>query len=126
MPVTKSPEPWSGKTRIDRKGRISIYDAESLLVAHCVRRAGEHKAEDVDAVNRGVRQRAQRICICVNACKNIPNSLLEKHGVIGLAIELMRRACDFGDLHLMTLPDRIESNMLDIFTSGYFEEGDEA
>lgn len=133
MPVVPSPEPWTGGSpnekqpfRIDQQGRVSIYDADRMLVAHCVRRPQEHKATRAVTINRGARERAKRICVCVNACKNVPNSLLEKHGVLGLAIELMRRACDFGDLHLMTLPDRIESNMVDIFTSGYFEEGDEA
>ena len=68
------------------------------------------------------RQRRDRIITCVNACQGIPSDLLAGDGLLHMAIQLMRRACDFGDIHLQTLPDRIAANMTDLYYGTILKE----
>lgn len=118
MPTVPAPEPWHRprkreSQKNDRfKDRESFYDANRKLVGFVIVR----EAEKDDKQRRfGARTRRNRIITCVNACEGLPDEVLNREGILQLAIQLMRRACDFGDLHLQTLPDRIEANMRDLY-----------
>ena len=127
MPVSPSPEPWAGPKTAAAKAndrsqkKASIYDANRKLVGWCIARTVE-KEGPAGGKRHGAVLRRQRIVVCVNACQGIPNERLETEGILGMAVDLMRRACNFGDVHLQTLPDRIEANMRDIFASGLLNE----
>jgi len=125
VPTSPAPEPWQRpyKTAAKRydssKARASFYDANRRLVGYTIVREAEKGDHDG---RHGARQRRDRIITCVNACQGIPSELLAGDGLLHMAIQLMRRACDFGDLHLQTLPDRIAANMTDLYHGTILKE----
>jgi hypothetical protein len=127
VPTTPSPEPWKrpSKSHAHRydaeKNRSSFYDANGKLVGYVIVREAE-KYGGKRTWRYGSRQRRDRIITCVNACQGIPSELLAGDGLLHMAIQLMRRACDFGDLHLQTLPDRIAANMTDLYHGTILKE----
>jgi hypothetical protein len=128
--IVESPVPWSifatGRPKDQemkfyhhvRKGdrmagRVRISDARRKLVAFTYRRQVE---KDTGAGLVGAKQRAKRIVACVNGCYGIPNKTLKRPDwLLEFATDLMRMACDFGDLKLQTLPERIARNMQEIY-----------
>lgn len=120
MPISPSPEPWKGPTATNAKkydkgqNRASFYDANRKLVGFVIVREAE-KDGWRKKWRYGAMQRRDRIITCVNACQRIPSEFLRDDGLLGMAIQLMRRACDFGDVHLQTLPDRIAVNMTQLY-----------
>ena len=128
--IVPANEPWSTATcghplhqelkfyrhvrKVDRmEGRVRINDAKRKLVAFTYRRQIE---KDTGAGLLGAKQRAKRICRCVNACRGISNKTLQNPDwLLEFATDLMRMACDFGDLQLQTLPERIARNMQEIY-----------
>ena len=125
MPTVPAPEPWRKPTKTEAirndksRDRSSFYDANRHLVGFVIVR----EAEKDDKQRRyGAHVRRNRIITCVNACRGIPDELLTREGLLQMAIHLMRRACDFGDLHLSTLPDRIAANMEDLYYATILKE----
>jgi len=120
MPNSPAPEPWRGPSQIEShrndrsRGRASFYDANRMLVGFTIIREVE-KDGSKHNWSYGAKRRRDRIVACVNTCQGIPDDMLSREGILALAIQLMRRACDFGDLHLQTLPDRIAANMTDLY-----------
>jgi hypothetical protein len=125
VPTSPAPEPWKRPSKVwaqrfdTYKDRSSFYDANRSLVGYVVVRESEKGDR---GRRRGSRQRRDRIITCVNACQGIPSDLLAGDGLLHMAIQLMRRACDFGDLHLQTLPDRIAANMTDLYFGTVLKE----
>ena len=128
--IVESPEPWStvfGGRTLDKEltfyyhvrkgdrmaGRVRICDAKRKLVAFTYRRQVE---KDTGAGLAGAKQRAKRIVACVNGCYGISNKTLRSPDwLLEFATDLMRMACNFGDLHLQTMPERIARNMQEIY-----------
>lgn len=128
--IVPSPEPWtiSGcghplaqdqkfykhvRRGDSSKGRVRISDGKRKLVAFTYRRKVE---KETGAGLVGAKQRAKRIVACVNGCYGISNKTLKTPDwVLEFALDLMRSACDFGDLHLQTMPERIARNMQEIY-----------
>lgn len=125
MPTVPAPEPWQKPRRRDSqkhdisRSRESFYDANRKLVGFVIVREAE---KDDRQRRHGARMRRDRIITCVNACRGIPDEMLNRDGLLQMAIQLMRRACDFGDLHLQTLPDRIAVNMRDLYYASIIQE----
>ena len=113
--IVPAPEPWSRAIKraaqeydVDHD-KVSFYDANRKLVGWVIIRKAE-KDDSKNVKRRGAITRVRRLLTCVNACTGIPSEVLNE-GVLGLAIDLMRRACRYGDLNMATLPDRIAANM---------------
>jgi hypothetical protein len=133
MPRVPAPEPWRRakayhvrqNERISR--RIGVYDCNGKLVAWLPVREAEKKprpgrrvrVKAEDSERWGAMCRADRVITCVNACRYIPSELLEQQGVVQFAIELMQRACHFGDLQMDFLPEVIADNMERIFEAQF-------